>query len=81
MWMVEWPNIVLWAGWDKCLHLDGILRGTLIIQFASVVRLCSIPGFKGKVGLKVAVSGFQVQDMLQDLARGALWVRVQDKTS
>ena len=48
MWMVEWSNIVLWVGWHKCLHLDGVLRGTLIIQFAPRM-------FKGKVGLKVGL--------------------------
>ena len=56
--MVEWPNIVLLAGWDKCLCPDGILRGTLTIQFASGFCLCGIAvsqDGQGKLGLKVSL--------------------------
>ena len=59
------------AGWDKCFRLDG---GTLIVQFASSVRLSGIQDVQGS-------SGSQVQDMLQDLARRALRVRCETDKS
>ena len=31
-------NIVLWAGWDRSLHQDGI-KGAPIVQFASGLHL------------------------------------------
>ena len=55
------------AGWDKCFRLDG---GTLIVQFASCVRLSGVRDAKGS-------SGSQVQGMLQDLARRARRVRCE----
>ena len=49
-------NIVLQAGWDRCIHQDGVKRGALIIQFASwLTSGMWIPRmlWVGKVGLKV----------------------------
>ena len=59
------------AGWDKCFCLDG---GTLIVQFASCVRLSGVRDVQGS-------SGSQVQGMLQDLARRALRVRCETDKS
>ena len=61
-----------WAGWDKCFCLDG---GTLIVQFASSVRLSGVQDVQGS-------SGSQVQGMLQDLARRALrvWCKTDKST-
>ena len=57
--MGKLPNIVLLAGWDRCLCQDGIKGGALIIQFVSGLHLgCGFPGRYGlgkvdeKVGLK-----------------------------
>ena len=55
------------------------LRGTLIVQFASGIHLCGIQDVQGLGGLKVSRSGFQVQGMLQDLARRALRVRCKTR--
>ena len=59
------------------------LRGTLIVQFASVFHLSGVPGRSrvSKMGLKIGFKRLLMQDILQDLAQGALWVWVQDKTS
>ena len=64
------------AGWDKCFCLDG---GTLIVQFASSVRLSGIQDVQGSSGLKVSRSSSQVQGMLQDLAQRALRVRCKTR--
>ena len=54
------------------------LRGTLIIQFVSGIRLCGVQDVQGLWVKRSAINGFQVQGMLQDLAQRAL--RVQCKT-
>ena len=59
------------AGWDKCFRRDG---GTLIVQFASCVRLSGVRDVQGSCGS-------QVQGMLWDLARRALRVRCKTDKS
>ena len=52
--VVEWPDIVLQAGWNKCLHLEGIERDTYHPICIQLLPLWHPRMFKGKVGLKVS---------------------------
>ena len=70
--MGKLPNIVLKAGWDRCLHQAECQRGALIIQFASGLHLRMwIPWMLrvGKVDMKVGLKWpSNAELMLQDLA-------------
>ena len=79
--MVEWPNSILRAGWDKCLCPDCIWEGHLLCILCPAFVFAASRTLRVKWVWRSATNGFQVQNMLQDLALGALWVRVQDKTS
>ena len=81
--MVKLPNIVLQAGWDKCLFQDGIRGGTYHLVCIWLAFRMWIPRTLrvGKVGVKV---GFKqpsrAELMIQDLACLDLWLWVQDKS-
>ena len=55
--MSKLPNIVLWAGWDRCLCQDGVRGGHLLssLHLACIGMWIPRTLWVGKVGLKVGL--------------------------
>ena len=80
--MVEWPDIVCGLVGIGAYARRASNGGTYCPVCIRLLFYSGVPGRSrvGKVGLKVSLKRLSMQDMLQDLARGALWVLVQDKS-